>query len=56
MGSGIKRPLEMHGDGAALGGVRGRDGSEEFVDVSQPPEEHREEMSPSLECPSRKLA
>jgi len=48
MGSGIRRPFDSKGDGIASVGVRGRDGSEEFVDVSQQPEEHREEMSPSL--------
>jgi len=32
------------GDGAVSGGVRGLDISEELVEVSQPPEEHREEI------------
>mmetsp|Transcript_139598 Transcript_139598/g.434235 ORF Transcript_139598/g.434235 Transcript_139598/m.434235 type:complete len:98 (-) Transcript_139598:272-565(-) len=48
MGSGISRSLVPEGDGATSGGVLGRESSEEFVDVSQPPEEHLEEMSPSL--------
>mmetsp|Transcript_9570 Transcript_9570/g.17481 ORF Transcript_9570/g.17481 Transcript_9570/m.17481 type:complete len:152 (+) Transcript_9570:475-930(+) len=46
-GSGIKRAFDPLGDGATSGGVRGRDCSEEFVDVSQQPEEHRDEISPS---------
>jgi len=40
--------LQPEGDGATSGGVRGRESSEEFVEVSHPPEEQREEMSPSL--------
>jgi hypothetical protein len=47
MGSGISSPFEANGDWAASGGVRGREGSEEFVDVSQHPDEHLDEMSPS---------
>lgn len=47
MGSGISRAFDPEGEGATSGGVRGREGSEEFVEVSQPPEEGREEMSPS---------
>eukprot|EP00442_Polarella_glacialis_P039391 CAMPEP_0115144276 /NCGR_PEP_ID=MMETSP0227-20121206/61362_1 /TAXON_ID=89957 /ORGANISM="Polarella glacialis, Strain CCMP 1383" /LENGTH=177 /DNA_ID=CAMNT_0002553449 /DNA_START=391 /DNA_END=924 /DNA_ORIENTATION=- len=48
IGSGIKRPFDSTSDGATSVGVLGLDGAEEFVDVSQHPEEHREEMSPSL--------
>lgn len=47
IGSGIRRAFDPLGDGATSGGVRGRDCSDEFVDVSQQPEEHREEISPS---------
>jgi len=53
MGSGIRSPFDPDGEGAMSGGVQGRDISEEFVDVSQPPEEQREEMSPSLATASR---
>jgi len=47
MGSGISNPFDANGDCAASGGVRGREGSEELVEVSQQPDEHLEEMSPS---------
>mmetsp|Transcript_47870 Transcript_47870/g.121449 ORF Transcript_47870/g.121449 Transcript_47870/m.121449 type:complete len:140 (-) Transcript_47870:41-460(-) len=48
MGSGIIKRLEAHGDTAISGGVRRPDASEEFVEDSQQPEEHRDEdMSPS---------
>mmetsp|Transcript_48550 Transcript_48550/g.150004 ORF Transcript_48550/g.150004 Transcript_48550/m.150004 type:complete len:193 (+) Transcript_48550:612-1190(+) len=53
MGFGISNPLEVLGDGAASFGERARGGSEELVEVSQHPEEQREEMSPSREYPSR---
>mmetsp|Transcript_26087 Transcript_26087/g.77976 ORF Transcript_26087/g.77976 Transcript_26087/m.77976 type:complete len:142 (-) Transcript_26087:234-659(-) len=58
MGFGISSPLEVHGDAvrigwSASGGDRAPDGSEELVDVSQQPDEQREEMSPSPERPSR---
>lgn len=48
-GSGMSNALEPEdGDGARSGGVCGRDGADELVEVSQPPpEEQREEMSPS---------
>jgi len=42
MGSGIKRPFDSIGDG-----TMSVTGSEEFVDVSQHPDEHLEEISPS---------
>jgi len=47
MGSGISNPFEPDGEGSASGGVLGLDCSEEFVEVS-PPDEQRDEMSPSL--------
>lgn len=50
MGSGISKPLvpDRVGHGhMGSGGLLGLEGSEEFVDVSQQPEEHREEISPS---------
>lgn len=50
IGSGISRPLVPDGEGhgpSGSCGLLGLGGSEEFVDVSQQPEEHRDEMSPS---------
>mmetsp|Transcript_50644 Transcript_50644/g.144732 ORF Transcript_50644/g.144732 Transcript_50644/m.144732 type:complete len:90 (+) Transcript_50644:684-953(+) len=49
----MSRPFVAKGDRWRSGGVRGREGSEELVEVSQPPEEQREETSPSREWPSR---
>lgn len=49
----MSNALDPEGDGAMSGGVRGREGSDEFVEVSQPPEEQREEISPSLARASR---
>lgn len=50
MGSGISKPLVPKGDGLGqIGscGLLGLEASEELVDVSQHPDEHLEEMSPS---------
>eukprot|EP00443_Scrippsiella_acuminata_P099565 CAMPEP_0115718480 /NCGR_PEP_ID=MMETSP0272-20121206/77448_1 /TAXON_ID=71861 /ORGANISM="Scrippsiella trochoidea, Strain CCMP3099" /LENGTH=114 /DNA_ID=CAMNT_0003161001 /DNA_START=429 /DNA_END=770 /DNA_ORIENTATION=+ len=53
MGSGMSNPFDPEGEGAMSGGVRGREGSEEFVEVSQPPDEQRDDMSPSRPSASR---